>query len=164
MWRNPMFEKLKVFVYPYMPRKKSGSWCWQRLNCKWFIFFFIFFCSIYWFIFAVHIYSGFYEVFKNKYYSFPIVTEHPILKITHKIWRFHPGLYIYFAFVMEYLGTSCTYISLLESWHRHEFAHARDFPHVFPRIARLLFSLIVFKVIVCQLFGLQIESVWNWRE
>lgn len=63
MWRKPIFEKLKVFIYPYMPRERSGTWCWQWCSCKWFILFFnnflqflfcwfIYFCSthILWFL------------------------------------------------------------------------------------------------------------------
>lgn len=27
MWHNSVFEKLTVFIYPQMPRKKSGTQC-----------------------------------------------------------------------------------------------------------------------------------------
>lgn len=166
MWRKPIFEKLKVFIYPYMPRERSGTWCWQWCSYKWFILFFniflqflfcrfIYFCSTHTLVFKKYL--------KIHIVIFLILMGYPNLKIKHIPWGFHPGLYIYFVFVREHLGTSCAYILLIESWHRQEFTLTR-FPTCFSKNCQPSFSLIVLKVIVCQLFDLQIQSVWNWCE
>lgn len=69
--------------------------------------------------------------------------EYPNLKVKSQLQGCHPDLcflFLFLAFVREYLGTSCIYILFFESsWHWHKLTHTHYFLYVFPRFAGLLF-------------------------
>lgn len=117
MWRNPIFEKLKMFMYVYMPRRKSRTQCWQSCNYKWLIFFI--FYEIFIDLFLLYTYTLVFTKYLKIYIIFWYWWNIPTWRLSTKL-----GDLIQvckFAFVSRYLGASCTYILLFESWHRHEF-------------------------------------------